>query len=215
MMPFPIDTRQTRLSGYVDATLHDVGSIFGRPMGSRALDLVNTLDWRDDPARRCELLTNAQAFQAWGVHVGFPSTVTRGIRHERQRRRAIQLRETLAILFGAVVSGGTPPRKALALLTRWTQSAWRHRQMVLERGALTWRWRPGIDAADRVLFEIALEAGALLLSPHRPRRPACAGEGCGWLFVDRSKGGKRRWCSMAACGNRLKVQQYRARRSND
>jgi predicted RNA-binding Zn ribbon-like protein len=192
-----------------------MGSLFGSPAGSRALDLMNTLDWRDDPARRCELLTDAQAFRAWTVHVGFPATVTRGIRHDRQRTRAIQLRETLALIFGAVVRGASPPRKALALLTRWTQSAWRHRRMVLERGALAWRWRPDTDAADRVLFEIALDAGELLLSPDRHRIGLCAGAGCGWLFVDRSKGGKRRWCSMASCGNRLKVRQYRERKSHD
>src|SRR5690606_10148331 len=34
---------------------------FGRPSGSRALDLVNTLDWRDDPARRVELLPTTEA----------------------------------------------------------------------------------------------------------------------------------------------------------
>ena len=176
---------------------------------------MNTLDWRDDPARRCELLTNAPAFREWAGHVGFPATITRGIRHERQRKRAIHLRETLALIFSAVVRGAPPPRKALALLTRWTQSAWRHRRMVFERGELVWRWQPDTDAADRVLFEITLDAGALLLSPDRHRIGLCAGEGCGWLFVDHSKGGKRRWCSMAACGNRLKVRQYRERKSHD
>ncbi|MER8944136.1 CGNR zinc finger domain-containing protein [Mesorhizobium sp. M0915] len=37
---------------------------------------------------------------------------------------------------------------------------------------------------------------------------ACAHE-CGWLFVDISRGGKRRWCNMRVCGNREKVARHR------
>jgi predicted RNA-binding Zn ribbon-like protein len=42
---------------------------------------------------------------------------------------------------------------------------------------------------------------------------ACPGTGCGWLFTDPRR--RRRWCSMAACGNREKVRRHaeRARRS--
>ncbi|TIU06903.1 MAG: CGNR zinc finger domain-containing protein, partial [Mesorhizobium sp.] len=32
---------------------------------------------------------------------------------------------------------------------------------------------------------------------------------CGWLFLDTSRGGKRRWCSMRTCGNREKVSRHR------
>ncbi|MER9651090.1 CGNR zinc finger domain-containing protein [Mesorhizobium sp. M0199] len=32
---------------------------------------------------------------------------------------------------------------------------------------------------------------------------------CGWLFVDISRGGKRRWCNMRVCGNREKVARHR------
>jgi predicted RNA-binding Zn ribbon-like protein len=39
----------------------------------------------------------------------------------------------------------------------------------------------------------------------------CEGTGCTLWFLDVSKGHKRRWCSMAVCGNRAKVEQYRAR----
>ncbi len=40
----------------------------------------------------------------------------------------------------------------------------------------------------------------------------CEGEGCTLWFLDVSKSHKRRWCSMAVCGNRAKVEHYRARR---
>lgn len=45
----------------------------------------------------------------------------------------------------------------------------------------------------------------------RPRLRACGNRRCGWLFVDRSANGGRRWCDPKACGNRMKVRRFRAR----
>ena len=36
----------------------------------------------------------------------------------------------------------------------------------------------------------------------------CANPECGWLFLDDSRAGKRRWCSMLACGNRAKARRH-------
>jgi predicted RNA-binding Zn ribbon-like protein len=182
---------------------------FGHPSGSHPLDLINTVDWRDDPARRLELVPTAQALSRWARHVGVPAALARGVRHESQRRRAVRLRETLASLFQARAERRPLPAGASAALTRWTREAWRHRELADHRGTPAWRWQSRIDAVDRILFDLVLEAGTLLLSPDADRIRICAGAGCGWFFLDRSKAGRRRWCSMAACGNRVKVRQYR------
>ncbi|MER8265415.1 CGNR zinc finger domain-containing protein [Streptomyces griseus] len=39
----------------------------------------------------------------------------------------------------------------------------------------------------------------------------CAGPGCGWFFVDRSRSGSRRWCSSRDCGNRDRARRHYAR----
>ena len=39
----------------------------------------------------------------------------------------------------------------------------------------------------------------------------CGADDCRWAFVDTTKNGSRNWCSMRSCGNRAKVQAYRAR----
>ncbi|MER7245539.1 CGNR zinc finger domain-containing protein [Kribbella sp. NPDC000426] len=36
----------------------------------------------------------------------------------------------------------------------------------------------------------------------------CGDDGCGWLFLDRSKNGSRRWCSSADCGNRARARRH-------
>jgi hypothetical protein len=38
------------------------------------------------------------------------------------------------------------------------------------------------------------------------------GSRCSLLFVDTSRSGRRRWCSMERCGNRAKVAAHRRRR---
>jgi predicted RNA-binding Zn ribbon-like protein len=41
----------------------------------------------------------------------------------------------------------------------------------------------------------------------------CEGEDCVLWFYDRTKGHRRRWCSMEVCGNRSKVTRFRSRQS--
>lgn len=64
--------------------------------------------------------------------------------------------------------------------------------------------KPGAIAA--ALSMVAVEARFTL---PKERIRACGR--CGWLFVDSSRGGRRRWCSMSACGNREKVSRHRQR----
>jgi len=51
-------------------------------------------------------------------------------------------------------------------------------------------------------------AADLLVGPQLQRVRQCANPACGWLFLDNSKSGNRRWCSMSACGNRAKAHRH-------
>ncbi|MFJ9606496.1 CGNR zinc finger domain-containing protein [Kitasatospora sp. NPDC101176] len=61
----------------------------------------------------------------------------------------------------------------------------------------------------------ARDAIALLTGPHADRIRACAAPDCRLVFVDTSRPGRRRWCSMERCGNRHKVRALRVRRTRD
>ena len=61
------------------------------------------------------------------------------------------------------------------------------------------RWRVPWLAAQNLLE--LLRAG-----PDRIRR--CANHQCVLHFYDASRGGRRQWCSMAACGNRAKARRH-------
>ncbi|WP_280345483.1 CGNR zinc finger domain-containing protein [Nocardia neocaledoniensis] len=63
--------------------------------------------------------------------------------------------------------------------------------------------------AGAALATLARDAIDLFASPLAARIRVCASETCGLLFVDASRPGRRRWCSMDRCGNIAKVRKYR------
>jgi predicted RNA-binding Zn ribbon-like protein len=70
-------------------------------------------------------------------------------------------------------------------------------------------------AVQRALAAIALDAAAMLGSAEQGRIRICASESCSARFFDRSPAGRRRWCSMQACGNVEKARRHRRRVRDD
>ncbi|MFE3191383.1 CGNR zinc finger domain-containing protein [Nocardia sp. NPDC059240] len=64
---------------------------------------------------------------------------------------------------------------------------------------------------DSALAAIARSALELLGGPDRERLKECGRDACTRLYLDTSRGGSRRWCDMAVCGNRAKSKAFRAR----
>lgn len=68
---------------------------------------------------------------------------------------------------------------------------------------------------DQVLSSFARELIDLVSGPLGHRFRVCGGDNCLLAFVDASRPGQRRWCSMERCGNRHKVRSHRARQSDE
>lgn len=75
-------------------------------------------------------------------------------------------------------------------------------------------WAPPVRAAQ-VLSTLARDMIDLLSGPLSERIRVCASDTCPLVFVDSSRPGARRWCSMERCGNRHKLRVLRARRVTD
>src|SRR5690606_26321805 len=67
---------------------------------------------------------------------------------------------------------------------------------------------------EQALATVAGEAVELFTGPFAAGIRVCGAADWGLLFVDTSRPGRRRWCSMERCGNRHKVRELRARRGN-
>jgi hypothetical protein len=78
--------------------------------------------------------------------------------------------------------------------------------------SFVWEWHEADGALELPIWIVAQSASDLLVSSELGRVRECAGERCDWLFLDASRNRSRRWCDMAACGNRAKAQRNYARR---
>ncbi len=132
---------------------------------------------------------------------------------------AIALREALyrAALGSAEPAGWT-------LLSAWAIRARAASLLVPGADGPPARWRPAaprpgddpvsgpaaFPVPELPLLAVAAAAAAFLTSPAAGTVGACPGTGCGWLFTDPRH--RRRWCSMAVCGNRAKARRHAQRR---
>ena len=63
----------------------------------------------------------------------------------------------------------------------------------------------------QALSTLARDAVDVLSGPSTRRIRRCTAPDCHLLFLDTSRPGTRRWCSMQRCGNRAKARQFRRR----
>ena len=173
--------------------------------GQLALDFVNTVANRLDPERSRDLLATPADLGRWFRAAGI--AVRRGM-GDADVRAARRLREHLHTLFAAAARGASfdaAALEAVGLLWRRLQA---RRELVLARGRVTYGWSARATPFQRAIHRILASAVELLGSDRLGSVRQCEGEGCGWLFLDRSRGGHRRWCSMQDCGNRAKARRH-------
>ena len=170
----------------------------GRP----ALDLVATLGRRH--ATPVERLPDPDALARWLVAAGvLPGTPPAD---DADLARAHALRESVHALVRAAIEGAAPPAAAVGTVN--AVAAGPDVAVALTRGVA----EPVAASAAAGLAALARDAVRLLGGPLAARIRECAHPDCSLVFLDATRSGRRRWCSMARCGNLVKVSGYRARR---
>lgn len=166
-------------------------------VGNRiSLDFLNTRPVID--GKPVELLADDAALLKWLRAVELPKTgeAAAPMREFREQWRAAVL----------AVEGGKMP--SAAFIARLNARLREHPCVdeVVWSGSEWKRERRCPDA----LGAIAADAADLLTSADPARLRQCGN--CVLHFLDTSKKGTRRWCSMRLCGNRLKVAAYTDRK---
>jgi len=82
------------------------------------------------------------------------------------------------------------------------------RELVRTRSGYETRWRRSFAAPEQLLVPVAESAADLLSTDDLTLVKKCESPHCILLFCDTSKNHARRWCSMAACGNRAKAAAH-------
>lgn len=195
--------------------------------GHPALDLVNTVtprvavrgeqpyDHLTDPptllgwSRGAGLVAEPEArvvAEAWRAEPGVGHAALAAVREIRDALHEILLAATGAIRADPAVTGAALDR----LHGRWAGSVARSR-LTLDPVA---RLAVGVVPALLIPDRAADAAVGLLRSGDLTRLRRCPLDdgGCGWLFLDRSRNGSRRWCRMADCGTQVKARRLTERR---
>jgi predicted RNA-binding Zn ribbon-like protein len=175
----------------------------GRP----ALDFVNTRRerWRRD----VECLLSVGEVVAWLVRAGLlpqPMKAPASVLAE-----ARELREAIDAGVRAAVERRPPDPTAIALIDNWLAGT--HPALLTDSsGRPVLLERPRALSPRRALGMVAYDAARMLgIETERARVRICGSDTCSARFYDRSPAARRRWCSMAFCGNQAKARRFRER----
>jgi predicted RNA-binding Zn ribbon-like protein len=180
------------------------------------LDFLNTseLDGFGRPVEHLAVLADATA---WLEDHGLLHPSKRRPLDESPAARAATLlehvhavRAGLREIVEAVVARRAVDPGALAAVNRVLRAR-SVVELVPGEGSVALAHRQVGDPLDDALAAIAEPLVALIASRGTDRLRICANDGCAWVFHDTSRAGRRRWCSMASCGNRAKAARHRAR----
>jgi predicted RNA-binding Zn ribbon-like protein len=185
--------------------------------GDPALDLVNTVDWTprgqvderlDDYGRLAEwahgagLASRREAAALGARAAARPREASAALRLAREARLAIR-RAMAARARGAASSAD------VAELNRLLGEALPHLRLARGGEGLELAWQDAGSRLESPVWGAVWAAARLLASDEAGRIRICAGPDCGWMYVDRSRNGLRRWCEMATCGTREKSRRRR------
>ena len=207
---------------------------FRQGSGRLCLDFVRTLRHRGTP-QVVEELADGAALAGWVRQCGpagddLAATAVRGalpgvaeVVEARALREAVHAlvagsmttgpghADAFADGAGNQLAGGSAPPLDDDVRARLNRAAGRPvpTPRLTAGGILRWHADEPVPATLSLVARDALELATspALLS----RLRACASPSCGALFLDNSRPGTRRWCSMDTCGNRAKKSAFRNR----
>lgn len=188
--------------------------------GHPALDFANTVVARRDRYGP-DLLKDYSDVLDWAVRADLlDRNSAEGLRKaskaDESRSRAAfrgskSLREAIHAVFAAHAAGQEVPAKATKQLDRAAKRARASSSLTCSDGKFSWRVSDDLDL--NTVSHLVAEASIDLLTQQdkMSRVRECRGHNCGWLFLDTSRGGRRKWCSEEDCGTYARVRKYRSK----
>ncbi len=181
------------------------------------LDFINTLTWRGTPWPHDYLRSYGDLIE-WSKRAGILDGAEAAELHKKagkERRRgdavlgaARELREAIHGLITSAARGKGHAAADIAALNRVLAKAPRRHGLAKGEVGFVWKLSERPRTLDAMLFPIAESAGQTLVAAEAARLKSCASPECGWVFLDTTRGNRRRWCDMADCGNRVKARRH-------
>ena len=199
--------------------------------GRLCLDFVNSVGGRKELEEKPypeniivkDKLENFNDFITWGKDIGIITEAGRkyllNLNSSEKKeteitfKRAIELRESLFKIIYDVINNKEPDEKMIQILNREYSIANENRILVYMNNKIEWQFSRDPFKPDYLIWVIAESVVKLLSSEVISRVKICAGDDCGWLFLDTSKNKSRQWCDMKDCGNVAKVRRFRKKQN--
>lgn len=126
--------------------------------------------------------------------------------------QAVNLREVLYQIFSAIADPGALDvgEKYLSLFNAWRGEALAAQAFSISDNQLTLGFYKTGETLVQPLWAFVLSANELLQGTDLQYIRRCSG--CDWLFCDRSKSHRRKWCDMQTCGSSAKAKRYYQRK---
>lgn len=182
---------------------------FSEGAGRSSLDFIRTVRFRGTPDE-VEELSGPEALAAWIGHFGPVVDNPAAPLSSRDVTAARALREAIARLIAAARDGTGLAARSVADRSRINAAAAKPVPEPALDAAGCVRWQAA-DPLAATLALVARDAIELVASGAARRVRRCANPACGALFLDASRPGTRRWCSMSTCGNQAKKRALRAK----
>lgn len=170
--------------------------------GATCLDFLNTLRdrWAEQPT---ETLGEPVDLAAWSVAAGLTDELVQVDHADLDSALAVR-----SALFRLLTQEDASTAADVARLNQLAATAPRP-TVTLSEAADSPTVRPARAATgSEILGLVVLDAFDVLSKPGNTPVKECEHPRCGLRYLDSSRGGRRRWCSMARCGNRAKAQRY-------
>ncbi|MEO3804190.1 ABATE domain-containing protein [Nonomuraea sp. B1E8] len=182
-----------------------------RDGGRVCLDLVNTL--RDRWSSPRDTLAAPSDLVRWLHGAGLLTTRRLPDPAGATLRSARLLREAIDRAVLSAAGGRLPDLGDIEVINEAVTAAPRPLpQLTIADGRLaSGDTGAPVNDVSAALGLVARDAIELLLSSKVRRVRVCASDRCALRFLDQSQGGRRRWCSMSRCGNRVKAQRHHLR----
>jgi len=122
--------------------------------------------------------------------------------------RILRLRECLRSVFGSIVNEQPFPASWVEPVNEILRITEGHDELVAHNGGWSLQYVAREGGLEWLLAAIARSAAELLVEGRLAPIRRCANPNCRLFFYDDSRTRRRRWCSMAVCGNRHKVAAF-------
>jgi predicted RNA-binding Zn ribbon-like protein len=185
---------------------HPDGQVFTFEAGSLALAFsVTGPGTNDGPLAHFQTLGRPSDLERWATEVvGVPKLQAT----DDDLEVAVRLQAAIWAVADALIDHRPVPRGDREVLNGLAAQPCLVPRL-LPDATRTWMGDRGMRS---LLSSVAQDAIDVLGGPRGARLKRCEGSRCALLFVDTSRSGRRRWCSMERCGNRAKAAAHRRRR---